>query len=295
MKTTRLFFAAALLFTIGFFTSCTEETEPIGPSIQFIAGDGYITSNSDLETGASFAFNVLLSMGDAKLDEYTIRKSNVDVAGYPKTDVSDGDKDVFSGIVSEAGTHEFTFILIDKDGLTDTKTITLTVTDPVVVPTITSYTSKIIGASANTTVGSSFASIDGNIYKLADAATNSSKIDLVYFYGATNKATLAAPADADVTGSVYPSVASWSVKNATVFELTTLTEAQFDAVENDTDITEPAGTASKVNNLTVGKVIAFKTAATSANPSKKGLIKVTGLVEGNVATGTITIAVKVQK
>jgi len=292
----KLFFAAALLFTVGFFTSCTEETDPIGPSIEFIAGvagDGIITTDATVLVGETFMVKSLLTMGDAKLDNYTIRESNTDLTGYPKTDVVSGDQDIFESSLAEAGEYTFTFILTDKEGLKDEKSIKVTVNDP--EPTITVYTDKIIGASANATVGSSFASVDGMTYKLAEAAAASNKIDFVYFYGATNKATLAAPNDADVTGSVYPSVADWATKNATALQLTSMTAAEFDAVENDTDITEPSVAATKVNNLAVGSVIAFKTAATSANPSKKGLIKVTGIVEGNVATGTITIEVKVQK
>ncbi len=296
MKTIKLFFIALTLFFFGFITSCTEETEPIGPTIDFIAGTDLITANATVETDQDFSFKCLLTQGDAKLTSFTIRLANVDLTGYPKTNINTGDQDSYSTYQEEAGTYQYTFILTDKEGLSDTKTITVTVNEP--APTITSYTDKVLGASQNNDIGSSFASIDGSVYVLADAKTNSNKVDFVYFYGATNKATIAAPSDADAQ-SVFSSgtsgIATWNTKNATVLGATTLTPAEFDAISSDTEISAVATglTASKVNDIAINNVIAFETAPTSAFASKKGLIKITALTAEN--TGSITFEVKVQK
>jgi hypothetical protein len=291
MKTIKLLFFAMTVLTAGFISSCTETTDPVGPTIEFIAGDGLIVGDDALETGANISFKALLTEGDAKLESYTIRHADVDVDGYPKTDISTGDNDVFSTI-AEVGSQVYTCILTDKDGLTDTRTITVTVTDPIVTPTITVYTNKILGANSNTTIGSSFASIDGTIYNLADAKTNSNKVDFFYYYGATNKATLSAPSDVQAV-DIFSSISTWGTKNATIFEASTMTAAEFDLVDAASAITAPTGTGTKVAELAVGDVVAFQTAATSANPSKKGLIKVVAFETVN--TGTMTVVVKVQK
>jgi hypothetical protein len=293
MKTIKLFFIAFAVIAVGFFTSCADETVATGPTIDFIAGDGILTSDASVETGVDFTFKWLVTQGTAKLASFTIRLSNTDVTGFPNTDIADNYSDLLTTSQATAGIYAYTFIATDKDGLEDSKTITVTVTNPVVVPTIDTYTDKILGADNNATLGSSFASVDGSVYILADAKTNSSKVDFVYFYGATNLATLAAPSDVDGAQVVFSSITTWTTINATALESTSLTAAEFDLIDSESQITAPAGTATKVNNLAVGNVLAFKTAATSANPSKKGLIKVTALTTEK--TGSITITVKVQK
>lgn len=292
MKTTRLFLFAIAVAAFGFFTSCTEE-EATGPVIDFLSGEGMITEDDSVMVGESYSFKVLLTQGTAKLDEYTIRLGGLDLAGYPLTDIEDGTVDLYEDVMEEAGTYSYVFVVTDKDGMQDTKTIVVTVKEPVIEPTIKTYTDKVLGADDNPTVGSSFASADGSIYLLADAKTNSNKVDFVYFYGAENLATLAAPSNSDAQ-TVYASIGTWTTQNATVFGTTTITAAQFDAITTDTEIVAAATglSATKANELAVDDVIAFETASTSAYASKKGLIKVVELSASK--TGSITIEVKVQ-
>jgi hypothetical protein len=297
MKTIKLFFFAAVVLAAGFFTSCTDDTTATGPVIEFISGTGILTADATVTTGQEFSFKWIVTQGTAKLSEFTIRLENADVTGFPNTDVpSDSYSDTYTTSKDVAGVYEYTFIATDKDGLQDTKTIVVTVQAAGV--DVDSYTDIILGADNNATLGSSFASIDGSIYLLADAKTNSDKVDFVYFYGATNKATIAAPSDADaqtVFSSPTSGIATWTVKNATSLATTTLTAAQFDAIATDLDIAAvTAGTVgTKVNNLAVGNVIYFETASTSANPSKKGLAKVTALTAEK--TGSVTLQIKVTK
>jgi predicted transcriptional regulator len=129
---------------------------------------------------------------------------------------------------------------------------------------------------------------------MTDATANQNKVDFVYFYGATNLATLASPSDTDAQ-TIFTAIADWTTINATKLGATTLTATEFDAIDDDAEIVIAATglTATKANTLEVGDVIAFETASTSANASKKGLLKVVAITPEN--TGTITIAVKVQQ
>ena len=115
-----------------------------------------------------------------------------------------------------------------------------------------------------------------------DAKTNSTLIDFLYYYGATNKASIAAPDDADaatVFNNANNGLATWSTRNSTKFKTTALSAAEFDALANDLLIVSNATGASDTdeNNLAVGNVIAFITDADKTGGSKMGLIKVVSL------------------
>jgi len=294
MKKLQLLFIGLAIFAIGTFTSCEDDdTTPLAPSIEFIAGEDYLTGDQTVNDTTSYSFKWNVTKGTADLEEFTVRLDNIDLTGFPKTDI---DKELYQAEVTEGpkeeGVYEYTFIATDKDGMTATETITVTV-EPT-AGAIVSYTDKILG-SYEANEGSSFASIDGTIYNSADAATNSEKVDFVYYYGQTNLAVLGAPNDTEVQ-TVYPGVANWTTQNATVFGTTTLNADGFDAIEDDAEIVDAAAdlAETKATELAVGDVIAFETAETSANASKKGLIRVVA-INGTLGTSTIEIEVKVQE
>lgn len=293
MKTIKLFFIGLAVLSVGLFTSCEDDELATGPSIEFVAGTDIITSNATVEVDQAFSFKWIVTKGSADLESFTIRLANNDLEGYPKTDI---DQDLYQGqefiTLVSTGIYAYTFIATDEDGLTETKTITVTVA--AAAGPIDSYSSKILG-SYDATEGSSFASVDGSILNSTQAAANSDAVDFVYYYGASTSATIAAPSNATVQ-TVFTGISGWTVKNATVFGSTTMNATEFDAVDDDTEIVTTATglSASNTTALTVGKVIAFQTAATSENASKKGLFKVTAIT-GTGGTGTITISVKVQQ
>jgi hypothetical protein len=157
---------------------------------------------------------------------------------------------------------------------------------------INEFSMKIMGAQQNSN-GSSFASIDGTTYGLATAKANAAKIDWMYFFGATNFATLAAPDDAaaqtiftDPTNGLQ----TWAVKNPTRFKLVTEV-IDWASITNDEVITAQTQSGvdqTKISSLAPGKILAFITAT-----GKKGLIRVESIT--GEEDGTITISVKVQQ
>ncbi len=166
---------------------------------------------------------------------------------------------------------------------------------------ITAYSDKIYGDQANNSAGSFFATSTGTVYTQALAKTNAASVDFLYYYGATNKATLAAPNDAPAA-TIYDNATNglqtWSVKNATEIRETMLTADIFNAVAADSTLTQLydaaaiGAAATSATDLAVGDVVAFKTVG-----NKKGFIKVVAIVEnGTTATGDyIKVDVKVQK
>lgn len=291
MKTIKLFFIGLAVLSVGFFTSCEDDEVATGPTIEFIGGT-YVDTDATVTEDSTFTFKWIVTKGSADLESFTIRLTNNDITGYPVTDI---DPDLYQGqqAITPAGTgvYEYTFIATDEDGMTDSKTITVTVVSG--AGAIITYADKIIG-SYDASEGSSFASVNGLVYNSTDAATNSDKIDFVYYWGASTDATIAAPSNA-AAQTVFPGITSWATKNATVFGTTSITGTDFDGMTDDSEIVTAATglTASNATTLAVGNVIAFETASTSANASKKGLIKVVAIT--GTTAGTIEIEVKVQE
>ncbi len=187
------------------------------------------------------------------------------------------------------GTIAYKFVTTDKDGRTGEKILTINVASA----EISTYTATILGA-VNNAAGSFMSTQNGNVYTISTAKANSALIDLIYYYTATDKATLAAPDDA-TAASIYNNAngpANWSTRNATRYSAAPLSnEASFNSITDGTAITlaqAVAPTATSAKSLVAGNVLNFVTGA-----GKKGQIYVQAVEAGE--SGKITVRVKVQK
>ncbi len=160
---------------------------------------------------------------------------------------------------------------------------------------INTYTAIILADIENPN-GSSFFSLDNNLLlTLNEARSNSDKVDLIYYYGATNKATLCNATDEGVkafTDSHNNSIVDQlTTKNNTELSAVTMTAEEFTAVMDDDPITSivPEAVATAVNQLAIGNVIYAKTVT-----GKLALIMVKDII-GAQGTSEITIEVKIQK
>ncbi len=300
MKKLNYLLAFVLITSVSIITSCSKDSTntDVLPTISFTGGTGYTSADATLAAGADIKVGISAfsnSSTKTKLNHFKVVRTfnNVPFTALDSTLTA---TDAFNITLSsyaypEAGTERWTFTITDKDG--QSAEIAFNITTTAASGPISSYTSTILGSYANPTLGSSFASADGTVYLLADAKTNSAKIDWMYYYGATNFATLASPGDATVTqvfaGSNGP--ASWSVRNDTKFAKVSLpTGTTWDAITNDAAIIALASGISdtKETALTVGQILAFKTAA-----GKMGLIRIDAI--SGTTDGTITYAAKVQQ
>ena len=193
---------------------------------------------------------------------------------------------------TEAGTERWSFEIIDKNNQSNSVALNIT-TQPVV----NIYTAILMGGQNNVTVGSFWSSVDNKVMKQAEAILNQNKVDLLYFYGEINQSTIASVDDDQAALAWDNLFDNWSVKNATRFrkvgEINWNAITEYDdalIAENATNLVD-----SKANLLQVGDIVAFQTATTSANPSKKGLFKVMD-ISGTIGIDrTITLEVKIQK
>jgi hypothetical protein len=291
-------FAVILLAGATFMTSCNKEDEPqdLNPTINFKGGAGYVSQDATLETLEAFTIGITAqanATSQKNLSNLKITRTFDNQVWFEwdsAIDVNFYSIDVNFLALNVEGTERVEFTITDKDG--EQAKISLNITTESAAGPINFYTQKILGSYQSAT-GSSFASIDGTVYNLADAKANADKIDWLYFYGATNAATLAAPDDddaADVFNDATNGLQTWSVLNDTRFKKVS-TAIDWDAVTDDTIIVQETTDGvdqTKINQIAVGDILGF----VAAN-GKHGLIKIDNIVAG--ADGTIEISVKVQQ
>ena len=295
MKKFSLLSVFILIAFTGFFTGCEDATQDTPPTLEFFGGN-YIDDNVTVEPGGVLAFSWLATKGSSNLASFSIERDGIALSGYPDEDIPN---DNYTATVEleapqNEGAYVYEFIVTDNKDLTASKSFTITVEQT--GGPINSWTAT-LGAHQSAT-GSSFASITGFVYQMDDAKTNSTLIDFLYYYGASNLATLAAPDDAaaaTVFNNVNNGLSTWSTRNSTKFKSTSLTAANFDAITDDLLLVSNATGAadSYKKELAAGNVIAFVTDADKTGGSKMGLIKITSFTTG--ATGSMVIAVKVQQ
>jgi hypothetical protein len=263
-----------------------------------VSGANYLADDATIVVDTVFTVKLLAeaNASGAKLQSLEVTRV-FNLQSYDTTySVPGGSQDVFSPEItftamSEPGEERIEFKIIAKDGLTATTDLIITTKSGYTPTPINSFTMKVLG-SYDSPTGSSFGSIDGTVYTLAQAFANQVVIDFLYWWGASTSATLGAPDD-DKAALVFTGVnglPNWTTKNATRFKETTLTTAEFDAITDGNVLaTNAAGSdQTRVEALVVGDVRAFITAT-----GKHGLIKVTDINTG--AAGDITIDVKVEQ
>ncbi|MBN2487181.1 MAG: hypothetical protein JXB34_14500 [Bacteroidales bacterium] len=293
MKKLNYFLLGLTAFGLVFFNSCGEETVP-APSITIdnaspvAAVGGSVTLTGEI-------------VAEGKLDEvklYFVSATAETQIGSAYTSFSSGDITSTDNLnynfrfkiegLTESG--KIKIEATDKENQTSARMIDVTV-QAATGGEISSFTAVLIGAQSNTTYGSALDADAGTVLKLAAAADASATIDILYYYGSTNKATFVAPDDETVTGasSDFTWTSGWATKNATKFGISTMTATEFDAMNDDTELAGITGlTASKVTDQAVNDVVEFITAG-----GKKGAFKVSALTATN--SGTVTIDVKIQK
>ncbi len=309
MKKLFLSFLAIATASTLLLTGCQDpEPTDVKPTISFETGADYISADATVEAGSTFMLGINADANDnsgANLTKLTMVRHFVSINAEQTItwdttiNVATYSIDFQVTAYNEEGTDSFIFTITDAEG--ETAEVSLDITTEITYGPLNVFEDITLGDKDNA-IGSSFASLDGTVYTLAEAKENSDKIDIVYYYGATNKATICAPSDptaAEVYNNPDVGVASWATRNATKFIETTVTADEFDAIpaDNDTQVIEIATGAdqSLVTNLDhdgAPVVLGFETAT-----GKKGLIKVQQVAVGSGLTtpGYIIITVKVQQ
>ncbi len=294
-----------LLLAVGTLSSCGDSTDDptAAPSITVTP------ETATVDVGESFTFAYTVS-SDANLQEVRVIKADGTTAGDPITTFTDeklySGEYVFLGMATNAGSQvTFKIQATDDSGLSSTKEVTVIVNENPIATA--SFEAILLGAQSNT-VGSFLETKIGAVYTVAEAKANAAKVDMAYLQGgatAGQGAVIGSLRDASVEQVFATNDGSWSTRSNTRFKNTSLSQADFNAIgisegqkliDAYTAGTQPEvangnqseGSASRVNQLTAGKVFAFQTA-----DGKDGLAYVVSVDPGE--TGEIKLDIKVVK
>ena len=177
----------------------------------------------------------------------------------------------------------FTATVTDNNSLTSNASKTLTVSQP--ASWSKECSGVVLGDQNNATLGSSYSTSDCSVLTVSNAKSNSAKVDMIYYYGSTNNATLGAPDNSDVMSfSVFG--LPWATNNSTRFKVLTSsdwTNASAGTIQS-TYTSSSSAEMSEATKLAVGSVLGYKTAG-----GKYGILKVNGItVDSGSGNGTIT-------
>lgn len=302
MKKINFLFMLMLALTVGIFTSCTDdEVDP--PTVV-----ATLQGTPTYAPGTSVTYHLVIAANEDLVDFWAEESTNSlplsDIENVDPIDAfEEGDLVNFTNNLNKvefdytyyipASVGASTVITIgfevnDKKSLT-TETVTFTVVSA--AGPVDRFTAILMGGQSNATTGSFLNANTGDVLLQAAANNAQGSIDMVYFYGSANLATICAPSDALVGGggTNLSLCATWTTKNPTKFGASTVSAADFTAMTDDSMLSSISGLSStKMNNLAVGTIFAFTTAG-----DKNGLAKVTALTAE--AAGTITLDVVIQK
>jgi hypothetical protein len=304
MKQINLLLVSVLFLGIAFFTSCSKDENAAGPSIDLIAGSGYITGDAEITLGDTVKVKFLVSKGDANLDVMSVYIDGNINPGFNAKDISGNDtyQGTLSWKPSAVGTYTLKFEATDKDDVIGEYSIVITV-----VSDYETYTSKLLYDASGTTSKTFFSSKTGLTYSVTEAieAANKPNIDFGFLYDqefATTKACLVSFDQYSLTNNYAAQLTG--TLNATIFK-TVSAAATYDNAANAAALKTAYDNASVIaafgsyaegklaKVLSDGNILAFKT-----NGGKYGLIKIVTITRNTESannTQTMDISVKVQK
>jgi len=291
-----LLLGSSLIALVGLFMSCGEEAQP--PSITVLTGSGYYVSGTAIAPGAVVTIAVTATANatsSENITDITVTRGDNSVAASQAFDNATVTVEVEIPALETAGTETITITATDNAGETAVAMVDI-VTDEALAGSLKTNT-IILGAQDNTT-GSFCASFEGMVYTIGElkGASNYADIDIVYYYGATNKTALFSPkaiVDNSITWEGLLPVSSWTTVNETKFRKAAATDfdnATFNSVATLgglADLGIANGGDDPIEGLAVGDAYAFKTA-----DGKYGIFSVTA-IEGTSA-GTIAFTIKIQ-
>lgn len=307
MRKINLFVGLLLITGMGFITSCSKDsTTDVSPSIVFKGGVDFIASDVTLDAGSSFHVGITAAANSTSGKNLTKFKVVRTFNNTPTTELdttintANFSWEAYYSTNTSAGTERWTFTITDKDG--QTNELAFVITTEATAGEIYTYTAVLLAGQLNPDGGSFYSTLNDSVMKKGIANVNQSRIDMIYYYGITNYASIVAPAStqlSEIPAFSYILDATnadhWTVTNQTKFRL--VTGIEWALVTNDALITSNAIALHdmNINLLSENQIIAFETASTSANPGKKGLFKVIALNGNSGADRSITIEVKIQK
>ena len=297
MKTIRLFYLLIASAAVLGLSSCAKTDLPPGGSPISVT---LTPTTAALNAGDSQVINCVITdqnnLKDVVISEVIGSGSSSQLESYSLTGTSFSFKYTYHVPAVVSGTKIVLTFTVDDASNTQTGTTTITVGGS--GKDFSSYSAVLLGSYKDPNAGSFYGSSNNTVYTVSTANQNQGLVDMAFFYGASNKYSLAAPGDAVFTNGTAGQITSlgiqnWSNRNNTNFRYTTLSD--FSSINAAADIITAynAGTdaGTLANTLAAGDIVAFKTQG-----SKYGLCKVVDVSNGDTnGNGEMHIQVDVQQ
>ena len=288
------------LLGLVFFYGCSEDdvieevASSIDISLSATTSDGNsLVSGGNVTAADSFSivisitaeagFNTLNISGDVASS--TINRNDLDIA----SGTTDAKVTLTVLASSSLGDGSIDFEAVDEKGNTATASFSFVV----VSPAAKIQTAVMLYAPLGDSSSQTFYSIANNqTYSLGDVISTSdpvsASIDFGYYYGSTDNAALASPAEY----TIYD-LSAWGSQNVTTLAVTTITSAEYlemvtvsdiETAIAGVDVTDANGT---VTNLSANEILMFKTV-----DNVQGLIHVSAITGTDGSDGMIELEMK---
>jgi hypothetical protein len=285
-----LFTASMLAF--GFFISgCKDEqsTDAI-PVIRFLPVNGVIVSDTALPLGGSLVISLEAIGGGSNITYFGVTMNDGQMHYVLDSGMNNAtlkySQPIFKG---NSPNEHWTFTVMNRDR--QKSSISMNITKAIVSEwgKIITYDLVILGAQGNPADGGFFSLQTGLVSTYQQAEANPSNTDIIYYFG-DYEGTFSSPLESEAP-SYFPGLNTWSIKNETRYDTTSLSSVAFVGAKNDSLLLvsyEPVNGKRKAKFLQPGMVVAFRN-----HSGKTGLVFIKNLVAG--ATGKLECAIKVQQ
>lgn len=282
-----------IVFLSILFLGCKEEEpEKLPPSILLENQSGFIHADTSVGVNSQMNFAISAKAGNTNLTNLIVLvTSSGNSQRFLDTSMNTPAFSIAKKFIKGLDNSEiWTFIVRDKNRLSDSVSIHIQRDTTVGFNPIKHITSLIMSAQNNPVPGSFYSFAADQVYPLDEATLHQELIDLVYYLG-EDELTMGSPGANIETGIFEGDLLNWTVRRTTRFIELTMPPEVFDACENDSLLIASWNDAAgkrKAKFLSPGKMFSFKT-----SDFKTGIFRVIA-IQGTDA-GTVNVEIKVQE
>lgn len=283
--------------------ACDKDNDRNPPTLQLLSGGNYTADGTVAAIGQSLYFGINVQSGDANITNFTV-KLKTSQGTRTVRDVGLNSRDFNVNETFFQGVHDtaqWIFTVMDKNRLTDSKTLTIYKDPNSTFGGIRHYPSIVMGMDENTQIGHFLDPTAGHVYMIDSATIMQDMIDVVVYFKMADKngvllpsPTFSSPAeDGDGVLEFYPEIEQWQTRNYTKYDIRDyngVTAEAFENAHNDSLLIvsyEEVYGKRKFKWAVTGTIIPFMN-----QQGKKGLIRV--IQADELATGVIELEMKIQ-
>ena len=296
-------FFALIAMSALFLGACDKDNDRNPPTLQLMSGANYTAEGTVAAIGQPLYFGIDAQGGDANITNFTVKIKT----SHGTRTLLDSGLNVRNFTVNETffqgvdDTAQWIFTVMDKNRLTDSKTLTIFKDPNSTFGGIRHYPSIVMGMDENTQIGHFMDPATGHVYMLDSATIMQSAIDIVAYFKMSedNGVLLPSPTfsspgeDGDAVLEFYPELEQWQTRNYTKYDIRAnngVTPQAFENAHNDSLLIvsyDDVWGKRKYKWAVTGTIIPFMT-----QQGKKGLIRV--IQADELATGVIEFEMKIQ-